>query len=157
MCRLWRKVWPDTCPRKVIVRKKRNESGKLEIHFSSGEELDRLLEIDWVLGRFVLKFQDHRANFVGIYFIENYGTFSGVMDSIWEHCMDLLQTKVNQHTMSTWLKPIVCEKIHEDRIVLTVPNNFFIRWIKENHIDIIRDSLAEVTGRTIRDGFQIAG
>jgi ParB family chromosome partitioning protein len=30
---------------KVIVRKKRNQSGKLEIHFSSDEELDRLLEI----------------------------------------------------------------------------------------------------------------
>jgi chromosomal replication initiator protein len=68
--------------------------------------------------------------------------------------MDLLQTKVNQHTMSTWLKPIVCEKIQEDRIVLTVPNNFFIRWIKENHIDIIRDSLTEVTGRRFEMDFR---
>lgn len=69
------------------------------------------------------------------------------MDTIWQQCVDRLRTKVNRHTMSTWLEPICCEEILSDRLVLTVPNNFFIRWIKENHLGIIRDSLIEVTGR----------
>ncbi len=76
------------------------------------------------------------------------------MDTIWEHCVDLLRTKVNKHTMSTWLEPIICEEILQDRVVLTVPNNFFVRWIKENHLDIIRDSLIEVSGRTFELDFR---
>ena len=76
------------------------------------------------------------------------------MDTIWEQCMDLLRTKVNRHTVSTWLEPIVCEEILEDKIVLTVPNNFFIRWIKENHLRIIRDSLEEISGRRFELNFK---
>ena len=76
------------------------------------------------------------------------------MDTIWEQCMDLLRTKVNRHTVSTWLEPIVCEEILEDKIVLTVPNNFFIRWIKENHLGIIRDSLEEISGRRFELNFK---
>ncbi|MDQ7781582.1 MAG: chromosomal replication initiator protein DnaA [Desulfomonilaceae bacterium] len=76
------------------------------------------------------------------------------MDTIWEQCVDRLRGKVNKHTMSTWLEPIICEEILRDRLILTVPNNFFVRWIKENHIDIIRDSLIEVTGRNFELDFR---
>ncbi|MGB6064300.1 MAG: chromosomal replication initiator protein DnaA [Desulfomonilaceae bacterium] len=68
------------------------------------------------------------------------------MNNIWTRCIELLRTRVNEHTMSTWLEPIVCEDISEGQVVLSVPNNFFIGWIKENYVKMIRDSLLEVTG-----------
>jgi len=69
------------------------------------------------------------------------------MDTIWAHCKELLRTKVNEHTMSTWLEPIVCEDISERRILLSVPNNFFAVWIRDNYLKIIAESLRELTGR----------
>ena len=69
------------------------------------------------------------------------------MDSIWSGCVGLLRTKVNKHTMSTWLEPMVCEHISIDKILLSVPNNFFIIWIKDNYADIISDALMELTGK----------
>lgn len=64
--------------------------------------------------------------------------------------MRLLRTRVNEHTMSTWLEPITCEEITDGRVVLSVPNSFFISWIKDNYLDLITDSLSQVTG-TIYD------
>jgi chromosomal replication initiator protein len=48
--------------------------------------------------------------------------------------------------MSTWFEPIVCENVLEDRIVLSVPNNFFIVWIKDNYLPLLKDSLVEAAG-----------
>lgn len=68
------------------------------------------------------------------------------MDNIWARCMDMLRSKVNHHTMVTWLEPIRCETITRDRVVLSVPNNFFIGWLKDNYLGMIQDSLLELTG-----------
>jgi len=48
--------------------------------------------------------------------------------------------------MSTWLEPINCEDISQNRIVLSVPNTFFISWIKDNHIKLIHETLIELSG-----------
>lgn len=69
------------------------------------------------------------------------------MHTIWSRCIELLRTKVNKHAMSTWLEPIVCESCEQDRIVLSVPNNFFVSWIKDNYFEMINDSLRELTGK----------
>jgi len=76
------------------------------------------------------------------------------MSNIWARCMELLRTRVNEHTVSTWLEPIICENISEDQVVLSVPNNFFIGWIKDNYVKMIRDSLQEVTGTRYEMNFK---
>ena len=76
------------------------------------------------------------------------------MSNIWARCMELLRTRVNEHTVSTWLEPIICEDISEDQVVLSVPNNFFIGWIKDNYVKMIRDSLLEVTGTRYEMNFK---
>lgn len=69
------------------------------------------------------------------------------MDSFWSRCADVLRTKVNRHVMSTWLEPIVCEKVSDKGILLSVPNNFFIMWIKDNYTDLITETVSEITGQ----------
>lgn len=68
------------------------------------------------------------------------------MDSTWIRCMEVLRGKVNDHVMSTWLEPVICEQISEGKLTLSVPNNFFAAWIKDNYLELLLDSLAELTG-----------
>lgn len=68
------------------------------------------------------------------------------MNTIWARCKELLRTKVNQHTMVTWFEPIICEQICDNRLVLSVPNNFFILWIRDNYFSLLSDSISEATG-----------
>ncbi len=59
--------------------------------------------------------------------------------------MELVGTKVNDHVMSTWLEPIVCEEISENKLTLSVPNNFFVGWIKDNYLELLVDCLYQIT------------
>jgi chromosomal replication initiator protein len=56
---------------------------------------------------------------------------------------------VNDHVMSTWFEPIVCETEGEDKLILSVPNNFFIVWIKDNYLTLLKESLDQVTTKTL--------
>jgi chromosomal replication initiator protein len=62
--------------------------------------------------------------------------------------MDVLRAKLNDHTITTWLEPLACEHVTDNTITFSVPNNFFVLWIKENYIKVISESLKELTGNT---------
>jgi chromosomal replication initiator protein len=68
------------------------------------------------------------------------------MNTIWPRCKELLRTKVNQHTMMTWFEPIICEEECNNRLLLSVPNNFFILWIRDNYFSMLNDTIHEATG-----------
>ncbi len=69
------------------------------------------------------------------------------MQDLWQRCFDILRTKVNKHAVSTWLQPIVCEEVSSTKMLLSVPNNFFIMWIKDNYNDLIAECIMQLTGR----------
>ncbi len=68
--------------------------------------------------------------------------------------MEVLRGKVNDHVMSTWLEPVVCEEISEGKLTLSVPNNFFAAWIKDNYLRLLLDSLLELTGISYEVAFR---
>ena len=72
-----------------------------------------------------------------------------IVKNFWEESLALLRTRLNEHAINTWITPMVCEEVSETRVVYSVPNNFFITWIKDNYLEIISDSVNEVTGSTL--------
>jgi len=68
------------------------------------------------------------------------------MKTMWARCKELLRTRVNQHTMMTWFEPIICEDVCDNRLILSVPNNFFILWIRDNYANLLNDVVSEATG-----------
>lgn len=76
------------------------------------------------------------------------------MPTIWERCLELLRTRVNEDIMSTWLDPIACEEVSRDRILLSAPNNFFVSWITDNYKKLILGALLELTGITYKIDFR---
>lgn len=69
------------------------------------------------------------------------------MDQYWTRCLEELRTKVSDHAMKTWLEPIVWEEMTNDRVTLSVPNNFFIGWIREKYLTLLKDVVQQVVGR----------
>lgn len=68
--------------------------------------------------------------------------------------MDVLRTRLSGHVMATWLEPVLCEALTEQTITLSVPNTFFIVWIKDNYLPTLEECLKEVTGTTLEIAFQ---
>ncbi|MGC8603064.1 MAG: chromosomal replication initiator protein DnaA [Desulfomonilaceae bacterium] len=77
------------------------------------------------------------------------------MINLWEHCLKKLQDQVNEHIFVTWLSPVLCENISEDQIILSAPNNFFVGWIKDHYLQMICDTLFELTGKQFKIEFKI--
>lgn len=68
--------------------------------------------------------------------------------------MDVLRTRLSGHVMATWLEPVLCEELTESTITLSVPNTFFIVWIKDNYLKTLEESLREITGNALEITFQ---
>ncbi len=60
--------------------------------------------------------------------------------------MEVLRTRLSSHVMATWLERIVCENVSESKVTLSVPNTFFIVWIKDNYLKTLHESIKLVTG-----------
>ncbi len=76
------------------------------------------------------------------------------MDTIWPQCKEILRTKVNDHVMNTWFDPITSGESLPDKLTLFVPNKFFIMWIKENYLDVLKQVIEEVAGPGVEVDFQ---
>lgn len=68
------------------------------------------------------------------------------MINIWDQCLKKLRDQVNEHTFVTWLSPLSCESISQKRLLLTAPNNFFVGWVKDHYVDLIAETIFEITG-----------
>jgi len=68
------------------------------------------------------------------------------MINIWDQCLQKLRDQVNEHTFITWLSPLSCQSISKKELSLTAPNNFFVGWIKDHYIDLISETIFEITG-----------
>lgn len=76
------------------------------------------------------------------------------MSAIWARCKELLRTKVNDHTVNTWFEPIICEEVSDNRLLLSVPNSFFVSWIRDRYSKVLSESLAEAGGKSYEFDFQ---
>jgi chromosomal replication initiator protein len=77
--------------------------------------------------------------------------------NLWEECLKKLRVQINEHSFVTWLSPVLCEKISDFEIILSVPSNFFATWIKDNYLQIISSSLLELTGKDFKIEFTNRG
>ena len=68
---------------------------------------------------------------------------------LWGLVLSSVKAKLeSQQAFDTWLKPIVPREVTPQLVELEVPNSFFVDWIHEHHLAVLRQSLAEVLGGT---------
>jgi chromosomal replication initiator protein len=60
---------------------------------------------------------------------------------------------MDDHTIATWIEPIIHEGTEGDTVSLSVPNRFFISWIKDNYLEKIVNTMEEISGSSFRVDF----
>jgi chromosomal replication initiator protein len=63
---------------------------------------------------------------------------------------------VSQQNFETWIMPIRVMSIEGTGIQLAVPNKFFKDWLNDNYLDLIRQSLKEVSGIDLSVNFSVS-
>ena len=68
---------------------------------------------------------------------------------LWESVLSRLETRLDPHTFNTWLRPTALAWQDDAALHVSVPNDVFRDWLRDNYSDLIRDALSELTGATV--------
>jgi chromosomal replication initiator protein len=60
----------------------------------------------------------------------------------WTRILDDLRQRVSEQRFETWFKPIRPIEVAENRVLLEVPNPFFVDWFEEHNLPILRSSVS---------------
>ena len=63
------------------------------------------------------------------------------MDILWRDVKARLQGQLSKMNFKTWIEPIHCSGQFDKTLVLECPNNFFIRWVRDNYLRLIRQEI----------------
>ena len=66
------------------------------------------------------------------------------MSNIWQSCIKFLENELSQDELETWINPLQAHDTGSS-IVIFAPNEFVLSYINKNHIDKIKQSIAELT------------
>jgi len=77
------------------------------------------------------------------------------LESFWNESIKIIKDKISQQNFETWIKPIKIVSLEDSNVLLGVPNKFFKDWIIENYMEIITNSLSDVSGINVMIQFVV--
>ena len=67
-------------------------------------------------------------------------------EQLWNSCLKIIKDNINESSFNTWFSPIVPVRYENKVFVLQVPSQFFVEYIEEKYIDLLRMTLTRVAG-----------
>ncbi len=77
------------------------------------------------------------------------------LESIWNKCLIVIESKVGSATYELWFSPIELVKLKDNEAVLKIPNRFFMEWIEDNHPLLIEESLERIVSKKINVTYKV--
>ena len=72
--------------------------------------------------------------------------------TVWKEILDSIKKQINSPYIIAWLEPLAIRTISDTRIILEVPNDFWLVWIQKNYLEMIKNTCKEV----LKKDFQVA-
>lgn len=76
-------------------------------------------------------------------------------EQLWMSCLSIIKDNINEASYNTWFAPIVPIKFDNKVFVLQVPSQFFVEYIEEKYIDLLRMTLTRVAGNGTRLEYRV--
>ncbi len=67
-------------------------------------------------------------------------------EQLWNRCLSVIKDNISDASFTTWFAPIVALKYENKVFVLQVPSQFFVEYIEEKYIDLLRMTLYREVG-----------
>src|SRR3990172_3624476 len=71
------------------------------------------------------------------------------MEAVWLRITEILREKIGAQNFDTWFRPALLLGVHESRVLLQLPNRFFVDWISDRYQPALLESLREVLGAEV--------
>lgn len=63
---------------------------------------------------------------------------------IWDNCCDIIRNQISGPSFRTWINPIEPVKIENNKLIVSIPNQFFIEWLEGRYSELILSSLRKI-------------
>jgi len=77
------------------------------------------------------------------------------MNVLWKSCLDEIEKKILPENFQTWFSPIYPCAQDEQKLTLSVPNQFFEKCLTENYLELIQKTLESVSQKKLRVQFSV--
>lgn len=67
-------------------------------------------------------------------------------EQVWTRCLSVIKDNISEASFTTWFAPIIPLKYENNIFVLQVPSQFFVEYIEEKYIDLLRMTLYREAG-----------
>ena len=74
---------------------------------------------------------------------------------LWSVILENVRDLVNPQSFATWFEPTRLAAVHEGELVIEGPNQFFVDWLAEHHLDKIESAAQDILGRRPRIVFVV--
>ena len=71
-------------------------------------------------------------------------------NNLWDDACRHLKATLSPDTFEKWIAVIQCRSVVDDQVQLIVGNDFYLSWLEENYIPLIRNALAIASGREMK-------
>ena len=76
-------------------------------------------------------------------------------EQLWNRCLNVIKDNISEASFNTWFAPIVSLKYENNIFVLQVPSQFFVEYIEEKYIDLLRMTLYREVGNGTRLEYRV--
>ncbi|HMP75310.1 MAG TPA: chromosomal replication initiator protein DnaA [Kiritimatiellia bacterium] len=77
-------------------------------------------------------------------------------DVLWAKACKQLKSALSKDVFDRWISVIEARALSEDKLVLSVQNNFYQSWLEENYLPLIQDAVAIAHGGKLDIAFEIS-
>lgn len=75
---------------------------------------------------------------------------------VWQNCLQLIKSKVNEQSFHTWILPIKAIGLHGATLTVQVPSEFVKNWIQDKYSAVLANALRSILGTSATYVFEIA-
>lgn len=65
--------------------------------------------------------------------------------SLWQQCIQRLEGQLDDQSLNTWIRPLQVDESHHG-VQLYAPNRFVLEWVRDNYLDILTNTLRQLSG-----------
>ena len=87
---------------------------------------------------------------------EDYPVLEGsAQQDLWGLVLERVRAQVNPQSFKTWFEPTRLAAVHDGELIVEGPNQFFVDWLAEHHLDKLEETAGQVLGTRPRIVFTI--
>lgn len=66
------------------------------------------------------------------------------MANVWIQALDLIEKEINKQSFDTWFASTSLHRFEDNKLLVSVPNNFVANWLSENYLNTIHQCLNSI-------------